>query len=441
MATAADLQELGRILASDGVIWTGSPLVSVWGRRANTRPADSSPRLTTRRRTLDAELEEELARIETRGRLRSLREVQGRLGPRMRVDQCDVWMFGGANYLDLAADPRVLAAASAALVEHGAAAGGARLICGNLNPHERLERALAAFLGCQAALLFSTGYMANLGVLTALAGPDDLIVSDALNHASLIDACRLSGARVEVFTHGRPEAARDALLRCDARRKILVTDGVYSMDGDVAPLTELVEVAQRCGARVVLDDTHGIGVLGENGRGAAELTGVERNIDVVIGNLGKALGSFGAFVGGSTILRNYLINRARTFIFTCALPPASVAAAHAALEVLQAEPERRRTLLDRAAQLRTGLRALGYDIGASATHVVPVIVGDDRAAVVLAAQLLERGFFTQAIRYPSVPRGTARLRLTPMASHQPAQIDELLVAFAGLRRPDARPGV
>jgi 8-amino-7-oxononanoate synthase len=386
-------------------------------------------------RGLDAQLASELHALDREARLRTLVPMHGRMGPRMRMGEREVWMFAGANYLDLAAHPSVVAAAQRALSEYGAAAGGARLISGNLPLHEALERELAAFMRCEATLLFSTGYMANLGVITALAGRDDLIVSDALNHASLIDACRLSGATVEVFAHGDPDDARRALTTRRARRRLLVTDGVYSMDGDVAPLAELAAVARSCDAQLVLDDTHGIGVLGEQGRGSSELAGAHAAVDIWIGNLGKAFGSFGAFVAGSHTLRAYLLNRARSFIFTCGLPPASVAAARAALAIAQREPARRTALLARAAQLRSGLTTLGYDVGQSSTHVVPVVVGDDRKALALAAALLERGFFAQAIRYPSVPSGSARLRLTAMSSHSAADVDALLAAFAELAPP------
>lgn len=383
------------------------------------------------RTRLDTALERELSALQSSGRRRVLPRADGRLGPSMRIGERDVLMFAGANYLDLAADPRVVRAAHEALEVYGVAAGGARLISGNLPVHEALERELAEFLGCGASLLFSTGYMANLGVLTALAGPGDVIASDALNHASLIDACKLSGARVEVFAHGDVAAARRALAKHPARRRILVADGVYSMDGDLAPLHALHAAAREHDAVLILDDTHGIGVLGDAGRGASELGGVEP--DIWIGNLGKALGSFGAFVAGSATLRDYLVNRARSFIFTCALPPACAAAARAGLQIAREEPQRRADLLARAQQLRTGLAQLGYDTGASTTHVVPVIVGDDRAATELAARLLERGVFAQAIRPPSVPEGTARLRLTPISAHSAADVERVLHAFADLR--------
>jgi 8-amino-7-oxononanoate synthase len=386
---------------------------------------------------LDRALAAELDDLERLGRRRSLRRVEGSLGPRMRVDGRDVWMLAGANYLGLAADPRVLLAGEEALAEHGAASGGARLISGNLPLHEALERELAAFLGCEAALLFSTGYMANLGVLTALSGPGDLIASDALNHASVIDACRLSGARVEVFAHGDPDELRRALATSSALRRLVVLDGVYSMDGDVAPLRELVPVAREHDALVIVDDTHGIGVLGAHGRGTCEQE--SEGADVVVGNLGKAFGSFGGFAAGSALLREWLLNRARTFIFTCALPPASIGAARAALRIAQAEPERRKSLLERAEQLRTGLQALGHDVGASSTQIVPVILGDDTRAMQWTAELLERGVFAQGIRPPSVAPGSARLRLTPIATHTAQDIAEILEAFAALSASSRAP--
>jgi 8-amino-7-oxononanoate synthase len=380
--------------------------------------------------TLERELAAGLAELARAGRRRSLPLLSGRLGPRMRVGGREVCLLAGSNGLDLAADPRVLEAAEQALREHGAAAGGARLICGNLPVHEALERELAALLKCEAALLFSTGYMANLGVISALAGPGDRIASDRLSHASIIDACRLSGAQVEVFAHGDPQALHAALARGGARRRLVVLDGVTSMDGDVAPLAELVAVAREHRAVVVLDDTHGIGVLGARGAGTSELCGVR--VDAWVGNLGKAFGSFGGFVAGSALLREWLLNSARSFIFSCALPPASAAAARRALAIAAQEPWRRRQLLERAAQLRTGLRERGFDTGASNTHIVPVLAGSNERALALAAQLLERGVYAQAIRYPSVPLGAARLRLAPMCSHSAADIDAALAIFAEL---------
>ncbi|MBW2281660.1 MAG: 8-amino-7-oxononanoate synthase [Deltaproteobacteria bacterium] len=350
----------------------------------------------------------------------------------MRVDGREVWMLAGSNPLDLAGDPRVIEAAADATRRYGTAAGGARLINGNLGIHEDLESALAAFSGAEAALLFSTGYMANLGVITTLAGAGDVILSDAFNHASIIDACRLSGAETRVFRHNdAADLERQARAIPPGAHGILVLDGVYSMDGDCSRLSELVPVARACGLTVVLDDVHGLGVLGKHGRGTAELEGVE--VDVLVGNLGKALGSFGAFVACSSSVREWLLNCARSFIFTCGLAPGPAGAALRALEIVQDEPERREALLARSEQLRAGLRDAGYDTGPSTTHVVPALVGSNAATMSLCERALERGVYAQGIRYPSVPEGTARLRFTPMCSHGADDIDRVVDLFRELR--------
>jgi len=350
----------------------------------------------------------------------------------MRVAGREVLMLAGANYLDLAGDARVIEAAIAATLEYGTAAGGARLISGNLALHDDLELELARFTHHPAALLFSTGYMANLGVLTTLAGPGDVIVSDSLNHASIIDACRLSGAETRVFRHNEPESLLEVARDLPARgRALLVVDGIYSMDGDHARLSELVPIAREYGMSVVLDDVHGIGVLGATGRGTAELEGVE--VDVAIGNLGKAFGSFGAFAACSEQVRELLLNKARSFVFTCGLAPGPAGAARRALEIVETEPERRKLLLERSSQLRAGLRAAGYDTGASTTQVVPALIGTNDRTMALCERALEAGIYAQGIRYPSVPEGTARLRFTPMCSHSAADIDSVVALFAELR--------
>jgi 7-keto-8-aminopelargonate synthetase-like enzyme len=270
-------------------------------------------------------------------------------------------------------------------------------------------------------------------VLTALAGPGDVIVSDSLNHASIVDACRLARAETRVFRHNDPaDLARVAGGLAGFRRRVLVVDGVYSMDGDVARLAELAAVARAHDLLLVLDDAHGLGVLGASGRGVAELAGVE--VDVLVGNLGKAFGSFGAFAAGSAVLREYLVNTARTFIFTCAVAPPAAGAARAALAVARAEPERRKLLLERAEQLRAGLRAAGWDTLDSTTQIVPVLVGDDARTMQLTEELLARGIYAQGIRHPSVPHGTARIRLTPTCAHGAGDVDAVIAAFRELRR-------
>jgi glycine C-acetyltransferase len=375
---------------------------------------------------------ETLAEIRARGTLRRMRVLEGAQASRMRVDGRDVLLFAGSNYLDLARHPEVVEASARAAREIGCAAGGSRLISGNLAVHESLEEELAKFFETESALAFNSGYAANLGVIPALVGRGDAVVSDALSHASIIDGCRLSRAAVFVFPHG-DLAALDTQLADAARahrRVLLAIDGVYSMDGDVAPVAEMVALAKRHGAIVLLDDAHGTGTLGARGRGSAELCGVNEGIDVLLGTLGKGLGSYGAFVAGTRALRELLVNVARSFIFSCALAPPQVAAAHAALDLVRREPWRRERLQANAARLRVRLAGRGVDTHPSTTHIVPVVIGASDAAMAVCERLLERGFYAQGIRHPSVPEGTARLRLTPMATHREDEIDAVADAVA-----------
>jgi glycine C-acetyltransferase len=375
---------------------------------------------------------ETLSEIRERGTYRRMRVLDGAQAPRMRVDGREVLLFAGSNYLDLAAHPEVAEAAARAARDLGCAAGGSRLINGNLAIHEELEERLAKFLGRESALAFATGYMANVGVIPALVGRDDVVVSDQLSHASIVDGCRLSRAGVRVFPHGDLDAVASILAEVctTGRRVLLAVDGVYSMDGDLAPLAELVALAQQHGAMVLLDDAHGTGTLGKTGRGSAEALGVTEGVDIYLGTLGKSLGSFGAFVAGSPALRDLLVNTARSFIFSCALAPPQVAAAIASLGVIEREPWRRQALQARAARLRERLGAHGVDTSPSTTHIVPVIIGDNPRTMAVCEALLERGFYAQGIRHPSVPAGTARLRITAMATHSEAEIDALADAVA-----------
>jgi glycine C-acetyltransferase len=373
-----------------------------------------------------------LGALRERGTHRQMRVMAGAQSTRMSVDGREVLLFAGSNYLDLAHHPEVVEAAAAAAREFGCAAGGSRLINGNLEIHQALESELAEFLGTEAALVFSTGYMANVGVIPALAGRGDLVISDALSHASIIDGCRLSHAEVRVFPHGDLDCLEKELRdAASTRREVLVVvDGVYSMDGDVAPLAELVPLAKNWGATVLVDDAHGTGTLGATGRGSAEHCGVSSDVDVLLGTLGKSLGSFGAFIAGSHELRDLLVNTARSFIFSCALAPPQVAAARAALEVMRREPWRRERLSQNADRLRNGLEQRGISTAPSATHILPVIVGDNDATMELCERLLESGVYAQGIRHPSVPDGTARLRITPMATHRSGEIDHLVDLLA-----------
>jgi 8-amino-7-oxononanoate synthase len=377
-------------------------------------------------------LRAELAAIDAASLRRRLRPVRRLDGATVLVDGRRVVDFASNDYLGLAADPRLATAARDALHEVGVGAGSARLVTGDDPLHERLEGALAALKGTERALLFSSGYAANVGVIPALAGRDDAVYSDALNHASIVDGCRLSRAAVRLFPHGDVDALA-GLLSADAgrfRRRWVVVEGVYSMDGDLFPLDRLVEVARAHGAFTLVDDAHASGVLGADGRGSAAHFGVDGAIDVTVGTLGKAFGTAGAFVAGSAALCDVLLHRARSFVFTTGSPPAVAAATLRALEIARDEPWRRARLRENAQRLRAGLAALGRPApGAADGHVVPVLLGDEARTVAVGERLLAAGFAVGAIRPPSVPAGGARLRLSVSAAHTAVQIDALLDAL------------
>jgi 8-amino-7-oxononanoate synthase len=383
---------------------------------------------------LNQELAKGLQALERDCLLRSLRSVAHRRGAELLVDGVPVVDFASNDYLGLASDVRVAAAISEAACETGAGAGGARLICGNHPLHEELEREIAHFKGTEAALLFSSGYAANVGAIPALAERGDVIYSDALNHASLIDGCRLSRAKTRIFPHGELDVL-EAMLRADRghfHRRWIMVEGVFSMDGDLAPLDRLVELARRHRAWIYLDDAHGTGVVGAGGRGTAEHWGVEGEIEVVMGTLSKALGTVGAFVAGSSVLREWLLNRARSGVFTTGTPPALAAGTLAALRICTTEPERRERLWANVRRLGDGLRSLGREMNTqgAAGHIVPVLVGGTEQTMRVGAALRDQGFLVGAVRPPTVPPGTSRLRITVSAAHTPEQIDQFLGALS-----------
>jgi 8-amino-7-oxononanoate synthase len=341
--------------------------------------------------------------------------------------------FSSNDYLGLASHPRVKAAAQAAIEEFQASAGSSRLICGNLEIYERLESRLARFKQKEAALVFSSGYVANLGIIAALAGEGDQVFSDALNHASIIDGCRLSRAQVFVYRH-RDLDHLESLLRTApaARRRLLVSDAVFSMDGDVADLPGLAALAGAHDCLLMLDEAHATGVLGSTGRGIVEHF-VERGqlrpgsdcVDLAMGTLSKALGSFGGFVACSSNVREFLVNKARSFIFATALPPSAAGAALESLQLLGEEPLRRESLWKNFYALKNRLNAAGFDVATSETPIVPLTFGTEAAALQMSERLIERGCFVPAIRPPSVPKGASRLRITLCAMHSDDEVERL----------------
>jgi 8-amino-7-oxononanoate synthase len=386
-----------------------------------------------------SEIEERLEEIERLGLARRLRLVSGPQGPTVLLDGRPVLLLCSNNYLGLADHPRVREAAADAAMRWGVGAGASRLVSGTMTVHGRLEERLADFKGSEACLLFGSGYLANLGVIGALAGHGDTIFSDELNHASIIDGCRLSRAEVVVYRHRDVEHLDWSLRRNGRRdgsdRRLIVTDSVFSMDGDVAPLAEIAELAAMHDARLVVDEAHATGNLGPGGRGAVADAGLEGEVDVVVGTLGKALGSYGAYVCASAEMVRYLINTARSLIFSTAPSPPAIAGALAALDLLQERPHRVQRLRSNARALRRGLAAQGFPVDADLEmHIVPLIVGDERTAMRLCQEVIERGVFAQAIRPPTVAVGTSRLRLTAMASHTASELQMAAEVFGDAAR-------
>jgi 8-amino-7-oxononanoate synthase len=368
------------------------------------------------------EIEERLEEIREQGLYRKLRCVSGPQGPRVLLDGRPVLLLCSNNYLGLADHPRVREAAADAAMRWGVGAGASRLISGNMTVHRRLEKELAAFERTEACVLFGSGYLANAGVVSALAGEGDVVFSDQLNHASIVDGCRLARAETFVYDHLDMDHLEWGLSEAGGRGSLIVTDGIFSMDGERAPLEDIVELAGLYDARVMVDEAHATGALGPGGRGSVADAGLEEEVDVIIGTLGKALGSYGAYACCDRAMAHYLINTARTLIFSTALPPPAAAGAMAALELLREEPGRVDKLRRNARVLREALADEGVATGASETQIVPLIAGDPGGAVAMSERALAGGVFAQAIRPPTVPEGTSRLRLTVMAGHTKTEL-------------------
>jgi 8-amino-7-oxononanoate synthase len=361
---------------------------------------------------------------------RRLLPLDSGTGPVVRIAGRDVLLLASNDYLGLAGHPEVVAAAVEATVSYGAGAGAARLVSGSLPPHQQLEQALAHFKCTESALTFGSGYLANVGAIPALIGRGGLILADRLCHASLIDGCRLSGADLRIYRHTDMEHLK-ALLgkRRKSRRTLIITDGVFSMDGDLAPLPELAALAQEYEAELYVDDAHGTGVMGAHGRGTVEHYGMETRIPLHMGTLGKALGSSGAFIAGSTHSIQYLLHRSRSFMFATAPTPGSAAAAVAALHIVQREPERRRRLWNNRERLFTGLGRLGFTLAPTVSPIIPILIGRADTAVRFAEILFADGIFAPAVRPPTVPAETSRIRVTVTSEHTAGHIDQALAAF------------
>lgn len=351
------------------------------------------------------------------------------------IDHKKVIMVGSNNYLGLTSDPRVKQAAAEALAKYGTGCSGSRFLNGNLDLHVELERRLARFMRREAALVFSTGFQTNLGIISALAGKGDFIICDRQNHASIFDGTRLAFAKTFKYEHNNMVELERLLEMVAGKGGILVVvDGIFSMEGDLADLPGICRLAKAYGARVMVDDAHGLGVLGRNGRGTAEYFGLEDQVDVVMGTFSKSFASLGGFMTALDSACHYVQHFSRPLIFSASMPPAAVAATMKALEIIETEPERRTHLLAMAARLRDGLRDLGFDVGNSITPVVPVVIGQDEMVFLACKQLLEHGVFANPVISPATPPGRALIRTSLSATHTPEQVDRALAAFAAVGR-------
>lgn len=388
-------------------------------------------------RTIQNELEE----LRSQGLYRGTRLITGRQSARVTLAGREALLLCSNNYLGLAGHPALAEASIRAIERFGASSGASRLVSGTMELHEQLEQAVAAFKGTEAALIFNSGHAANTGIIPALVGRGDAVYSDRLNHASIVDGIRLSGARLFRYAHNDHQQLAGLLEAHDGfGRRLIVTDGVFSMDGDIAPLAELAALKQKHGALLMVDDAHGSGVLGEHGRGSADLLGVSDSVDIQMGTFGKALGSFGAYAAVSAELRELLLNKSRSFIFSTSLPPAVLAASCAALELVQS-PEGellRKRLHANSTLFRNGLGQMGFVLPEGTTQIMPVITGHSDVTMGFSGALLEEGIFAQGIRPPTVPAGSCRIRFTIMATHTGGELEQ---AMETIGRIGARLGV
>ena len=379
-------------------------------------------------------LESELDQLNQTGLRRSLRSVITAPTGRILLDGCEVILLGSNNYLGLSVHPVVIEAAATAVQTYGTGASASRLMSGNCHLYTELESKIAKAKGTEASLVFGSGYLANIGTIPALVGDGDLILSDALNHASIIDGCRLSQATKQIYRHCDIEHLESLLAQSTKfGRRLIVTDGVFSMDGDIAPLPEICALAEQYNATVMVDDAHSFGILGKTGGGTIEHFGLESRGVIQMGTLSKAIGGLGGYVAGSAVLIDFLINRARSFIFTTGLPPATLAGASAAIDVIRSTPELRQQLLSNALLLKNALLERGFQLLPSQTQILPLMLGAVDVASEFAEALLSHGVYAPAIRPPTVPEGMSRLRLSVIASHTTEDLEAAVEGFEAAR--------
>jgi len=374
------------------------------------------------------DFKDELKKIKESDLLRKLLPVSSGSAPKILVKGKEVILLASNDYLGFCSHPMIKKKARDAIEKWGSGSGAARLINGNLTLFDELEKRLAAFKNTEDALIFSTGYMANTGLLSALGEKEDIIYSDELNHASIIDGCRLSRAKVKIYPHKDVKTLESFLnLGSGYHNRIIITDGVFSMDGDIAPVPELLLLAEKYDATLIIDDAHGTGTIGKSGKGTLEHFEIENSSrTIIMGTMGKAMGSFGAFVAGTKDLKEYLINRSRSFIFTTALPPSVPAAAIQALNIIETKPAIITKLKENASFMRNGLKGLGFNTLESETQIMPVMIGSPSDTANMAKELFDKGLFIQAIRPPTVPKNSSRLRLTVMATHDKIDLEKAL---------------
>ncbi|MEK6223688.1 MAG: 8-amino-7-oxononanoate synthase [Thermodesulfobacteriales bacterium] len=382
-------------------------------------------------------IKEELKQIHDKQLFRILTELETGQSPEVTISGKSYVLLGSNSYLGLSVDPKVVESARLALEKYGTGSGGSRLVSGSFDLHRMLEERIARFKNTESSILFSSGYLANIGTISALVGSDDIIYSDELNHASIIDGARLSRSTVRIYKHLDLNHLQE-LIESDKNtkcRKLIVTDTVFSMDGDLVPLPELVGISEKYGCILMIDEAHATGVLGKRGSGATEHFGVEDRVPVVMGTLSKAVGSLGGYIAGSKELIDFIRNRVRSYIFDTSLPPASLAASITAIDIIENEPERREHLWNMVNKFKTGIEDFGLRVLPSHSAIIPVLIGDAEPALNFAKMLRENGVFTPAVRPPSVPHGMCRIRVTIMATHTQEHIDTALKAFRAAYEP------